>query len=315
MSGQTTKPAKCFDILEAKKALKEGDNITELLRHQKSSAVNTSEIIEISYDIQAGNYIRFAEENLAYFAGYAEKLANIIQDHLTPGKTLLDIGTGEATTLSFVAQRLTPAPLHIFAFDISWSRIYKGVAYAGVNMGECFYRFTPFVGDISEIPIRDKSVDVTISNHALEPNGGRLPELLSEIFRVTRDKALFFEPCYEINSDEGKKRMDELGFIKGLDAEIEALGGRLVEKIEFENVYNPLNPTVCFVVEPPAVPAAILPATSRLDIFAVPGTNHPLEKMDDFFFSNVTGQSFPILKSIPILKSNSAILSTALSVD
>ena len=227
---------KHFDILMAKKAHYEGKNITELLQKQKHLKLNTSEIIEISYDLQAGGYIKFADKNKSYLSTYSEELSNIIQDHITPQDTLLDIGTGEVTTLSLMARCLATKPLHIFAFDISWSRIYKGISYARRNMGECFNRFTPFVGDISETPLRDNSINVTISNHALEPNGGRLRELLSEIFRVTKDKLILFEPCYEINTDEGKKRMDRLGYIKDVDSAVVALGGKLIEKININNI-------------------------------------------------------------------------------
>lgn len=313
MSNNAMRTINHFDILEVKKAYSEGGNITELLRAQKNTKENTSEIIEIAYDLQAGKYTEFAAEHKTYFSSYAEEISDLIQNHITPNDTLLDIGTGEATTLSLVVHRLATKPLHVFAFDISWSRIFKGVAFARENMGECFNRFTPFVGDISETPLLDKSVNVTISCHALEPNGGRLLELLSEIFRVTRDKAILFEPCYEINSEEGQKRMDRLGYIKNLDAAVNTLGGKLVGKTKIENVFNPLNPTVCFVIEPPSQTAAQISHSDPLNIFAVPGANHPLEKVDDFYFSDTTGLCFPILKSIPVLKSNAAILSTALS--
>jgi ubiquinone/menaquinone biosynthesis C-methylase UbiE len=313
MSNRGVNALKYFDILEAKKAYDEGSNITALLREQKNTKDNTSEIIEIAYDLQAGKYTEFAEQNKSYLSRYAEEISGLIQDHITPNDTLLDVGTGESTTLSFLVQRLATKPLHVFAFDISWSRIYKGIAFASKNMGDCFSRFTPFVGDISETPLLDKSINVTISNHALEPNGGRLPELLSEIFRVTRDKVILFEPCYEINTDEGKKRMDRLGYIKGVDFVVEALGGKLIEKIEIKNAINALNPTVCFVIEPPSQTVAQTSHLDPLNIFSVPGTNHSLEKVDDFFFSNTTGLCFPILKCIPVLKSNAVILSTALS--
>lgn len=315
MSSKDMKSLKHFDIIKAKKAYNEGSNVTVLLREQRGTKENTSEIIEISYDLQAGSYTDFAEQNKLYFSNYSEELSNIIQNHLTPNDTLLDIGTGESTTLSHVVQRLAIKPAHIFAFDISWSRIYKGIEFASRNMGECFSRFTPFVGDISETPLLDKSINVTISNHALEPNGGRLPELLSEVFRVTRDKAILFEPCYEINTDAGKERMDRLGYIKGVDCVVAALGGKLVEKIKIENAINPLNPTVCFVIEPPARSETQPSHRDPGNIFSVPGTNYPLVRVDNFFFSETAGLCYPILKSIPVLKSNTAILSTALSAD
>ena len=47
-----------FDILTLQNAFKEGKNIAELLRRSENSIENTPEIIELSYDIQAGSYIR-----------------------------------------------------------------------------------------------------------------------------------------------------------------------------------------------------------------------------------------------------------------
>jgi len=40
-------------------------------------------------------------------------------------------------------------------------------------MKEDFKNLIPFVGDISEIPLLDKSINITTSSHALEPNGGK----------------------------------------------------------------------------------------------------------------------------------------------
>jgi ubiquinone/menaquinone biosynthesis C-methylase UbiE len=304
-----------FDILAAKKAYRKGINIVEVLRNQKNVDRNTSEIIEAAYDLQAGTYIEYVEKNKTKHSSYASELAAIIDNHIRSTDSLLDIGTGELTTLSLLTQRLTNKPKNIFAFDISWSRIHRGLVYAKNNMGVCYECLKPFVADIGEIPLLDKSVNITTSSHALEPNGGRLTELLVELFRVTIDKLILFEPCYEVNSKEGKKRMDRLGYIKDVDSTVEKLGGRLVEKIRIKTLGNPLSPTVCYLIYPPKTTTTQHVGNNNSDIFSVPGTNYPLKKIDGFYFSNTTGLCFPILKSIPILKSNAAILASSLSAD
>lgn len=309
---------KYFDILAARRAYAEGRNVTALLRDQKGLDRNTSDIIETAYDLQAGTYIQGTEQNKAHALRYAAEMAGILQRHTLPQDALLDIGTGELTTLSLLLACLEAPPRQVLAFDISWSRVHKGLAYAQRNMGEAFQRLLPFVADIAEIPLVDQAVDVTISSHALEPNGGQLKALMTELFRVTRRKLLLFEPSYETNSEEGRQRMDRLGYIKGMDQVVADLGGKMIDKIAIEHTANPLNPTVCFVIEPPAAPAA-----SRDDEherttdawFSVPGTNHPLVRMDGFYFSNATGLCFPVLKALPVLKSGSAILASALSQD
>jgi ubiquinone/menaquinone biosynthesis C-methylase UbiE len=238
--------------MSAKQAYSEGKNITELLRQQKNIANNTAEIIEVAYDLQAGTYINQLEKNPTQGFLYSTELAAILNDHISQHDSILDIGTGECTTLSLLIQQLKHKPQNIFAFDISWSRLYKGFSYAKRVMPSDFQKLTLFAGDISEIPCMDKSVNITISSHALEPNGGKLSELLSELFRITLNKLVLFEPCYEINTEEGKQRMDRLGYIKNMDEVVQKLGGKLIDKIKILNTINPLNPTVCFIITPPS---------------------------------------------------------------
>lgn len=303
-----------FDILEAKRAYKEGKNITELLRSQKNLDINTSEIIETAYDLQAGSYIQQILNNPVQSAAYTTELASILDNHLTETDLLLDIGTGELTTISHLIRRIKRKPKKVFAFDISWSRIYKGKTYSKEVMGVDYKLLKPFVADISEIPLLDKSINITTSSHALEPNGGNLRELLTELFRITIDKLVVFEPCYEIASEEGKQRMDKLGYIKNIDAVVQELGGVLIEKIIIKNASNILNPTVCFIITPPPSSKKLSynNFTTEDSIFSVPGTNIPIAKIEDYLFSNQVGLCYPVLKNIPILKSNSAILASAL---
>jgi ubiquinone/menaquinone biosynthesis C-methylase UbiE len=309
----TKRQLKHFDIMAAKKAYREGRNITELLRSQKNIDSNTSEIIETAYDLQAGSYIEHILNNPTQAEAYTSELAAILDNYVTEVGSLLDIGTGELTTLSHLISSLKKKPKEVFAFDISWSRVYRGITYAKEVMGVDYKLLKAFVADINEIPLLDKSVNVTTSSHALEPNGGALKELLSELFRITIDKLVLFEPCFEINTVEGKQRMERLGYIKNIDGVVEELGAKLLEKIIIKNTSNPLNPTVCFVISPPPVNEVLSNKTdTEISIFSVPGTNIPIKKVEDYYFSNQVGLCYPILKAIPILKSNAAILATSL---
>lgn len=304
-----------FDIRRAREAHVSGKNITASLREQKGVPSNSPEILEIAYDLQAGSYIDYVRKNSEKSGAYCSQLANILGHYLSRSSSLLDVGTGELTTISQVVTRLPQMPEKVFAFDISWSRIYKGVQHAQQLIGQEFMRFYPFVAEIGEIPLPDKSVSITTSNHALEPNGGRLTELLAELFRVTSETVILFEPCYEINSAEGKERMDALGYIKNIDGAVENLGGRVLKKIKIDNPINPLNPTVAFVIQPKSPNSSNSSSSfaSKNNAFSVPGTSMPLESIEGFLFSNDVGLSYPILKGIPVLRSNLAILSTSLT--
>jgi SAM-dependent methyltransferase len=302
-----------FDILAARQAYQAGKNVTEVLRHQRGLSFNTPDIIETAYDLQAGTYVDHARHNMEALRLYACELAMLLDQNLSPACSLLDVGTGELTTFSLVSRLLYNKPLHLLAFDLSWSRIHKGLGFAQEMLQEDFKRLTPFVADINAIPLCDKSVDVTVSSHALEPNGSNLHPLLSELFRVTRVKLVLFEPCYEIASAEGKQRMERLGYIRDLSGAAESLGGRVLSRTPVGHISNPLNPTACFVIEPPscAMPAAAQ-TEAEFALFSVPGTRLPLTKTGNFYYSRDTGLCYPILKDIPVLKTKSAILASCL---
>jgi SAM-dependent methyltransferase len=296
-----------------KKAYKAKKNISKLLRDKKNLGHNNSEIIEIVYDLQAGSYIEYAEKFYNSINSYTSQLAKILDDYLSSKKIVLDVGTGELTTLSFVIKKLINKPKNIYAFDISLSRILKGLNFAKKNMGNDFLNLTTFVADIREIPLQNKSVDITTSSHALEPNGSNLHQLMLEIFRITKDKLILFEPYYEINSKKGKKRMDKLGYIKNIEGIVKELNGKILDKIIIKNPINPLNPTACFVISPPkSINVMDRKNLNKKNIFSVPGTNFNISKKDNFYYSNEMGLCFPIIKSIPILKSNIAILASYL---
>jgi hypothetical protein len=108
--------------------------------------------------------------------------------------------------------------------------------------------------------------------------------------------------------------MERLGYIKNIEGIVNELGGKLMEKIIVKNTINPLNPTVCFIISPPPLTKKILSEKPKFkrNIFSVPGTDIPLTKVEDYFFSNQVGLCYPSLKTIPILKSNAAVLASAL---
>jgi len=294
-----------YDLLGLKEAFKNGENITALLR-QKTD-INTSEAIEIVYDLQAGSYVDAIRDDDSFHSTFGREAAGYIDEYIQAGDVILDAGTGEMTILGFILQALKTEITKTYAFDISWSRIQKGREYAYERWADLFKKVELFVADMKAVPLPDNSVDVTITNHALESNGGSVDALLSELMRVTRRKLVLFEPCYELNSPEGQQRMDRLGYIKGLDQAVERLGGKLLERKKFDNIINPLNPTTCFVIEPPVSGVQNNPA------FSVPGTSHLLDaKVDEFLFSNRVGVCFPVLKDVPSLKPANAILASSL---
>jgi SAM-dependent methyltransferase len=304
-----------FDILTLQNAFKEGKNIAELLRRNENSIENTPEIIELSYDIQAGSYIRDLEKYSEIINLYVVEMAKIISDRMPNSGVLLDVGSGELTTLSLLINSLKNKPIKVFAFDISWSRISKGLIFAKKTLGKDFVVLDAFCADADSIPLPDKCVDFTVTSHSLEPNGPYLSKLLHEMFRVTRKNLFLFEPYYEINSKLGQDRMDKHGYVKKISETVKNLGAKVIEIIPMKNPFNPLNPTACFVVEPPLLQKNEDIEAPRIKLnyyFTVPGTNFPLDNFENFYFSKQTGMSYPIILSIPVLKLKNGILTSGI---
>ena len=120
---------KFIDVLEAKSIYKKGENVTNYLRQKFDSEDNTSEIIEIAYDLQAGSYVENVKSNFDKVDSYASELSKILDDNLECGDSVLDVGTGEITTLSLVLNKLKTDLSDIVALDISWSRLAIGMNF------------------------------------------------------------------------------------------------------------------------------------------------------------------------------------------
>jgi len=302
----------CSDIIKAKAIYSQGGNITEFLRGEIGSAVNTSDIIEIAYDLQAGSYIEHVKANLEFNTGYANELASLITPFLASDKSLLDVGAGELTILSLLLSNKEINPRLVYALDLSWSRLHAGVSFWAETVQTQNTELVPFSADIKEIPIASNAIDVVMSNHALEPNGDNLFELLEELFRVCKEQLVLFEPSYELNCSEGKARMDKLGYIKDIEGVVKQLGGTLHDVVPMQNIHNRLNPTACYIIQPPTETHKNSISAREGHSFAVPGTDFTLTEREGFLVSPDTGLAFPILKGIPILKANAGILATSL---
>ena len=303
---------KHLNFAEAKEVFARGENVTQHLQLQLGIDHNTPEIIEMAYDLQAGSYIKYAEENSTAVQSYTTEAAAIIDRYLSSGNSILDIGCGELTTFSQLVNRLSATPGPLLAFDLSWSRIKVGRAYASRNLkNETFDRLSLFTAEIGEIPLLSKSVDIVISSHALEPNGGSEPQLLAEILRVARRYAILLEPSYELNSPEGRLRMDRLGYVRDLERTAIGLGAIVETIVPFANVSNKLNPTAAYVIR-----LADEARGAKPDFpFSDPGGGSPLRKFDTFYFSSQRGVSYPVIDGIPILRSRAAVLTSALASD
>ncbi|SDZ75989.1 hypothetical protein SAMN05660420_00163 [Desulfuromusa kysingii] len=297
------------DLRHARDVFKKGENVTSALREQFDIKYNSPEIIEIAYDLQSGSYINAVKEKRRYWLNYTTEISNVLHKYCIDAESILDVGTGEMTTLAGVANKFYNETSDYYACDISWSRLIRGVGFLAEELSESVFRkITPFVANLFQLPFVDGAIDVIWTSHALEPNGGQEKVALTELLRVSRRKLILFEPYYEGNSSEGRQRMDRLGYVKNIPQIIKECGATCDEIIPLKNISNPLNPTYAFVVTPPV---KLINKEADL-LWACPATQFPLSRVGDCFWSEYSMFAYPILQGIPILRPESAILASAL---
>ena len=233
------------ELTDCKRAYANGENIIQLLKTKYKDRFNLSEMIEISYDLQSGTYIDYFNSNKELYKKVADEKAEFIKKHFPAVSSLCDCGCGELTSDLYLFQCLKKITT-FFAFDISWSRVRTGAQFFTLNQMQLPKLF---LADIGEIPLPDNSIDVVITQHALEPNHGSEEKLIKELVRVARYGCVLFEPSYELGTDEQKKRMEKHGYIRGLPQLFSKLDVDLVENKLLHNYTNELNRTAAYIIK------------------------------------------------------------------
>lgn len=294
-------------ILEARAAFADGKNVSAHLRATEDVAGNDAATIEIAYDLQAGSYTKRALDHLDQLWEYGRDLAHVLKSLIRPDDVILDAGTGECTALVAALNALPPFRKTL-AFDLSWSRLAEGRRFARRFLAEERSRPELFVADMQHLPLRDHSVDLVLTVHALEPNGGNELSLLNSLMSVTRRHLVLFEPSYERASPAAQARMRHHGYVRGLEAAIKAAGGILDDVIELPRPVNELNPTHAFIVRTQTARQA-----RRLDkheVWQCPITKRPLTAVPDGLWCPDAGLLYPAILSIPVLTRQHAILAS-----
>lgn len=293
-----------FNLKQIRDAYERGENVTKFLR-EEGSKINSLESIELAYDLQAGSYVGGALKDLSGLLRRTKEMGEILRSHVSFMDVVIDCGAGELTTLSGMSGFM-PENITLQAFDLSLSRLNVGLRFASRAMrSDLWAGLNVFVASMDGIPLPEGSVDIVMSSHALEPNFGRELVLLKEMLRVCRKKLVLFEPSFEDNTVEGKKRMIDLGYVRNLPEHIDASGGRLIEKFPLLNVTNPLNPTFCYVVEKIDARCAVNALEAR---FQCPVTGYALERRQGYLWSKGGGYAYPFINKIPLLRAKDAIL-------
>jgi ubiquinone/menaquinone biosynthesis C-methylase UbiE/uncharacterized protein YbaR (Trm112 family) len=285
-------------INKIKEIYSKGENMMEFLRNENSGG-NDIESIMISYDFQAGSYIKIASENADYIGRYTGAISSEL-NNLKPFKSIIEVGVGEATLMTPLMKQLDPEnQLQKLGFDISWSRIRYG-QFHSVNHNQ---KLNLFTANLFDIPLPDSSIDIVYTSHSLEPNGGNEKQALKELYRVANSYVLLLEPDYEGASLEARERMTKHGYVKNLAQHAKELGYEVVDDRSFQVFINNLNPTRLTIIKKNA-------NTSTDAKFVCPITKTALIKINGHWYSSESGLLYPEIDGIPCLLEQQAILAT-----
>lgn len=277
-----------------------GENIIHYITEQYGDKSILPEAINVSYDLQSGTYVENFHKNPQYFESYLSDFANEL-NNLSEFNSILEAGVGEATTLIPLLSRIRQKPEIVFGIDSSWSRVKTAINFA---QSQGNGRVQLAVGNMFTLPFTDNSVDLVYTSHAIEPNGGMEKQALQELYRVARKYLVLFEPIYEFADEAGKKRMDDLGYIKGLYQTAIDLGLKVVRYELLPHIKELINPTGVIVIE------KSISGSPQLPNFACSISKMPLENAEDCLYNRESGLAYPKIMGIPCLKAEQAIVAT-----
>lgn len=283
-------------------AYAEGRNLVDFMR---SEGVSDPRAILFAYELQSGSYTR-AMAN-AETRALKERIGAKLARWVTPIEpaSVCEAGVGEASTLGALGQHLEPN-IGLYGFDASVSR----VGFARRWTKDVLARdVTLFCADIAQIPFADHSIDVVYTYHALEPNGGRERELLSELVRVCARRLILVEPSHELGGTATAERIEQLRYVRDLAGVLAEMGVRIVHHRLWELDANPRNRAALIVADFDNPRAATKPG------FVSPLGRAELSRRSGAWYSQAEGFAFPIIDEIPVLKRESAVLAAILDPD
>ncbi len=290
-----------------RKAFARGENAMAWARANED--FSSGEVIDaalIAYDLQAGSYVALARKDPAYRRKWCAQLAELIKPWIEPGDRLLEVGAGEATTLSGVVGALQQPTIRPMGFDLSWSRLHVGREWLKENN----VNGTLFVADLFNIPLANDSIDVVYTSHSLEPNGGREREAIAECLRVAGKAVVLVEPLYELAPDAAKERMTKHGYVRNLRQAAVDLGAEVKSYGLLDLYANPLNPSGVLVLTKAA------PQSRRVSepdgYWQCPVTSAALLDRSDLYYAPDVGLAYPVMRGIPLLRPEHVIVAAQL---
>ncbi|AKN33922.1 methyltransferase type 11 [Clostridium carboxidivorans P7] len=295
-----------------KEMYKNGSNIMEYFRRISNTTSNNYESILYSYDLQSGSYRdnyynsilhnmhkdgkKVSIEAKKFQQEYGSAIADVFNQ--LKYSNVLEVGVGEATTLCDVVKNLNNQEINVKGIDISFSRIGYGNIFIkeqeikNISLG---------MADMFKLPFADNAFDIVFTSHCIEPNTDRAEEAVNELYRVANKWLILIEPAYDLGNEETKKHMIEHAYCTNLIDVIYKSKLNVVEhKLFGIGTYN--NQAAITIIKKNNE------NVSSNANWSCPICKKELIKSDGNYFCEDCSTIFPIIKNIPCLTTDSAIL-------
>lgn len=263
---------------EASKAFKNNENISKKLSNS-GAAKSTS--IEMSYELQAGEYTR-SFNDLALKRN--KQIHSIIDKYIKLGEvnSVGVFGIGEAKNWIGYEGGIK----NLYGVELSFSRLQ--FAYNNLKKLPGIESINLLKGDASQKVFQNNSFDMTITLHSIEPNGNKQGKMMAQnVMHSSSKYTLFFEPDFSTASEQMKERMVFHDYVKNLEETITNNDSFLVrEKFIMDCQETENNLTTCWVLE------RKVKKDSSLG-FSCPFTGCSLKKYRNFLYSPEAGVAFP----------------------
>ena len=295
--------------MKIKELYESGVNIQQYFREINHTEKNDLSAILLSYDYQAGQYIEdYNNDKCIDEVNYNGKKVNMTNRELTKivGKliseeiekyspsSILEVGVGEGTILAEVIRNMKNENIEYTGIDISLSRL----LYARKYLKECGLQVHLAMADLFHLPFQNNQFDVVFLRNCLESNTGREKEAIMELVRIANKCVILIEPSYRFGNEQTKKRIKKLGYIDNIDS---ALSGLNVTK------YGPFaaslenNNAAIVIIE------KNMEGAGRNVQWSCPKCGKELA-MGEVGYCAECLCIYPVIKNIPLLLSNNAVL-------
>lgn len=292
-------------LTKIKEIYKNKQNIIEYLKNKDNRTQNSFEDIMISYDFQAGVYVKnyFKHKDDEVWKKYYDEITQVIEKYLNhlDHVVLFEAGCGEATTLVSVCEKLNSKKIKsIYGLDASFSRLMVAKQFSKIKE----INVNLIMGDMMNMPICDGACDIVFTVHACEPNGGNEEKILKELLRITNAYLILFEPAYDLANEEARRRMEKYGYITKLYDVMCEMGCEIVEHRLLGVNLNNNNPTGITVIRQNKK------KTYESMILADPISKTPVVQFDDALWSEESMLLFPRISDISCMCEGNAIVAT-----